>query len=163
MKNKTTGTDAEKRVLKILSKYVDAVEPSSNGHEGFPDLVMEIGKGEHKESYGVECKSIYDHNHRGDVRFVSFRKEQFNSLSSLLETHKSHPFVVVEIRPRGYKEKDFLYFYVPWEKIQEHFKRRKVSRYSISKWFILKHGINLEYALRLLRHIKKMVERGENV
>lgn len=140
--NYAIGRDAEKRIVgKLESLGAEEVHLNTNGN-AIPDLAFSYGH----HRYVAECKSLLGVHSQGRMGVAKLSHTEFDAMN-----HLNGPAIkclIVELRPKT--TLDYSYLYVPWADIRTFYRDRKPEQASLTFWWLLNHGLNLIYFLKIL-------------
>lgn len=134
------GRDGEERVKALL--YEAGCEIEEGEPNGYPDFIFTRGT----VRWGAECKTMRGVHSGGSVGMAKVSREEFHGVCELRQNGLK-PCMIVEVRPRGFKEKDYLYVFVPWRAVEGRFKETRPEQVSLSLWWVMRNGMNLEWWL----------------
>jgi hypothetical protein len=104
--------------------------------------------------YGVECKTILGVHSGGRMGNAKISSTEMHGMNELVD-RGIIPCLVVEIRPKTRGPKS--YFFVDWEKVRQKYSRTTPGMISLTFWWILQNGVNLDSWIHL-----QTIPGGEN-
>ena len=149
------GQAAERRVIAKLRDSVTTIEDRS---KTYPDFKFELDRSKlllrryttlfGEEIYGVEVKTMQGFYQGEKVGIFALSREEFNAYEKLSSEMKI--IIIIEIRPRGYHWRDYLYYVINWSDVRERFYKTKPNNLRLSMWWVLFKGTKLEDWLKLV-------------
>jgi len=134
------GREGEERIAAML--YEAGCEIEEGEPNGYPDFIFTRGT----VRWGTECKTMRGVHGGGSVSMAKVSREEFYGMCDLKDEGLK-PCLIVEVRPRGLKAADYLYLFVSWKAVEERCKKSKPDQVSLSLWWVLRNGVNLEWWL----------------
>ncbi len=135
--NYRIGREGEERIKAILYEHRWEIKETDKGN--YPDFTFARGD---KWTWGAECKTMRGVHSGGAVGMAKISREEYRGMLDLRQENLE-PCLIVEVRPKGFKSKNYFYFYVPWSKVEKRFEKTNPQQLSLSLWWILKNGIDL--------------------
>jgi len=134
------GREGEERIKALL--YEAGCEIEEGEPNGYPDFIFIRGM----VRWGVECKTMKGVHAEGEVGMAKVSREEFHGMRGIRDEGLKS-CLIVEVRPRGFKAMDYLYLFVSWEAVEERYKKTSPDQVSLSLWWVLRNGVNLEWWL----------------
>ena len=142
--NYDIGWKAEERIKALLSES-GKVTPNTE-YNGCPDFYFQ--RHHYTTTWAVEFKTMRGVHAGGEVGNVKVSTSQLLEMKRFEESKSSYlRMLIVEVRPRGAKPKDFLYYVVPWSEVYEKWYISKPDVLTLSLWWVLREGTKLSSVL----------------
>ena len=136
--NYTIGANAEARVLEFLLNH-PSVNRAWSTNARYPDLSFQLHD---NRTFGAEVKTIYYIYSNGRRGYAKIPAEELHQTTALKDRI---PCMIVELRPK--KASDGVLLFVPWEKVLSKFLESEPRMLSLTFWWCLRNGVNLDYWL----------------
>ena len=141
-RKKELGERAEKRVKSILVNSGYFVLHESKIYPDFSllshsDKLSDV----FPKEYAVEVKTTSGYNGSDKIGKFTVSREEFNSYEEI--SKYKDVVLILEIRPRGYNWRNYIYFVVPWINIHNRFIKTNPDQVTLSIWWTILNGHKL--------------------
>jgi len=141
------GDAAERRVIRKIGTRVTTIEDESKVYPDFSfEAHVEYFSDVPEFFYGVEVKTMKGFYECERVGTLSVSRAEFQAYEKL--SLEMNVILIVEIRPRGWHWSNYLYYVVDWNLLRKEFLESNPSVRTLSMWWVLKNGVNLETWLK---------------
>jgi len=140
---KDLGERAEKRVMNLFIKEHSAIFDEK---KIYPDFTVGVLNnkivGRPINSYAVEVKTTSGYNGYDRIGKFCISRQEFEAYEEI--SNKIKVVLILEIRPKSYNWRNYIYIVIPWNPIRKRFLESSPDQLTLSVWWAILKGHNLK-------------------